>query len=65
MKRVYLAPNQLPKDHKAFLAACSPEERIVHQMAIKTLASSYFMEKSHGYISWKTKQAVIVKNDGP
>lgn len=65
MKRVYLAPNHLPKDHEAFLAACSPEERIVHQMAIKTLASSYFMEKSHGYISWKTKQAVIVRNDGP
>jgi hypothetical protein len=55
MKRVYLAPNHLPKDHAAFLAACSAEEAIVHKMAIKNLASSYFMEKCHGYISWKKK----------
>jgi hypothetical protein len=63
MKRVYLAPNHLPKDHATFLAACSPEERIVHQMAIKTLASSYFMEKSHGYISWKQNNEIKMEKE--
>ena len=56
MKRTILPPHPLPADSEAFLAACSAEERAVHLMAIKTLGSSYFMDKSHGYISWKEKQ---------
>ena len=56
MQRVFLPPHPFPADYEVFLAACSPEERKVHSMAIKTLCSSYFMEKSHGYISWKEKQ---------
>ena len=57
MQRVFLPPHRLPADYEAFLAACSPEERTVHNMAIKSLGSSYFMGKCHGYISWKEKQS--------
>ena len=56
MQRIPLPPHPLPVDSAVFLASCSPEERNVHMMAIKGLGSSYFMEKSHGYRSWKEKQ---------
>ena len=59
MKRTILPPHPLPADSEAFLAACSMEERAVHMMAIKSLGSSYFMGKSHGYISWKEKQGPV------
>ena len=59
MKRVILPPHPLPADAETFLAECSAEERAVHIMAIKTLGSSYFMDKSHGYISWKEKQGPV------
>ena len=55
--RVILPPHSLPSDSEVFLNSCSPEERSVHIMAIKELGSSYFMEKSHGYRSWKAKQS--------
>ena len=61
MKRVYLPPHPVPADSKAFLADSSPEERSVHTIAIKTLGSSYFMEKSHGYRLWKEKQNQLKK----
>lgn len=54
--RVILPPHTLPADSEQFLKECSSEERAVHLMAIKELGSSYFMDKSHGYRSWKAKQ---------
>jgi hypothetical protein len=56
MDRQLLPPHPLPSDSKQFLAACSPQERAVHLLAIEQLGSSYFMEKSHGYKDWKAKQ---------
>jgi len=56
MQREQLPPHPLPADSQAFLDACSPQERNVHMMAIRILGSSYFMDKSHGYRSWKEKQ---------
>jgi hypothetical protein len=61
MKRVYLPPHKIPEDAEEFLADCTPEERAVHNMAIKSLGSSYFMEKSHGYRLWKEKQKQLKK----
>jgi hypothetical protein len=57
MERQILPPHPLPADSSEFLKACSPEERQVHLMAIEMLGSSYFMDKSHGYRSWKAKQS--------
>ena len=56
MQRVFLPPHKLPDDYAVFLDECSPQERSVHNMAIKFLGSSYFMEKSHGYLAWKEKK---------
>ncbi len=55
-KRQILPPHQPPADTAEYLAACSPEERLVVKLAIERLGSSYFMEKSHGYLAWKAKQ---------
>jgi hypothetical protein len=52
-KRQILPPHKLPADASEYLAACSPEERRLVQLAIEKLGSSYFMEKSHGYKAWK------------
>jgi hypothetical protein len=54
-KRQILPPHKPPADADAYLAACSPEERLVVKLAIQNLGSSYFMEKSHGYLAWKAK----------
>jgi hypothetical protein len=55
-KRQILPPHTPPADSETYLAACSPEERRLVQLAIERLGSSYFMEKSHGYLAWKAKQ---------
>ena len=56
-KRQILPPHTFPADSATYLAAVSEEERTLVQLAIKELGSSYFMEKSHGYLAWKAKQA--------
>ena len=53
MQRQLLPPHSLPNDSNEFLIWCSPEEKLVHLLAIERLGSSYFMEKSHGYQAWK------------
>jgi hypothetical protein len=55
-KRQILPPHQPPVDAAEYLAACSPEERRLVQLAIEKLGSSYFMEKSHGYKAWKARK---------
>lgn len=55
-KRHILPPHKPPADAEDYLAACSQEERKLVQLAIEKLGSSYFMEKSHGYLAWKSKQ---------
>ena len=55
-KRQILPPHAPPADAAEYLAACSPEEKRLVQLAIEKLGSSYFMEKSHGYKAWKATQ---------
>lgn len=55
-KRQILPPHQPPADAAEYLAACGPEERRLVELAIQKLGSSYFMEKSHGYLAWKAKK---------
>lgn len=53
--RSILPPHNPPADANQYLAACTPDERKLVELAIEKLGSSYFMEKSHGYIAWKNK----------
>jgi hypothetical protein len=55
-RRQLLPPHALPADSAAYLASVSQEERDLVKLAIERLGSSYFMEKSHGYLAWKAKQ---------
>lgn len=55
-KRQIIPPHQPPADAAAYLAAVSDEERRLVNLAIEQLGSSYFMEKSHGYLAWKAKK---------
>jgi hypothetical protein len=56
MERQILPPHNPPADAEEYLAACSEEEKRLVKLAIEKLGSSYFMEKSHGYLAWKAKQ---------
>ena len=51
--RTTLNPHTPPSDAKDYLAECTPQEQALVRLAIEQLGSSYFMEKSHGYIAWK------------
>jgi hypothetical protein len=55
-QRQTLPPHAPPADAVEYLKACTQEERDLVQLAISQLGSSYFMEKSHGYLAWKAKQ---------
>lgn len=54
-KRQELPPHAHPADAEEYLADCTPDERKLVKLAIEKLGSSYFMEKSHGYLAWKAK----------
>lgn len=56
MERQILPPHNPPADADEYIAACSEEEKRLVELAITKLGSSYFMEKSHGYLAWKAKQ---------
>jgi hypothetical protein len=56
-----LPPHQPPPDAAEYLAAVSEEERRLVTLAMERLGSSYFMEKSHGYLAWKTSKTKVPK----
>jgi len=64
MQRQILPPHTPPADADAYLASCSLQERQLVKLAIEQLGSSYFMEKSHGYLAWK-KDAAIKNQTNP
>lgn len=45
-------PHTIPESVKAYLDQMTPKERALHELAIKELGSSYFVEYSHGYLTW-------------
>jgi hypothetical protein len=50
-------PHPLPPDAAKFLASLDPVNRRLHEIAAKSLGSSYFMDRCHGYKNWKKAQA--------
>lgn len=54
----YVPPptHEVPEKAAAYVAAMSPKERELHEMAIQILGSSYFVEYSHGYAEWLKAQ---------
>jgi hypothetical protein len=46
-------PHTPPPETHAYLAAMTPRERELHELAVKLLGSSYFVEYSHGFAQSK------------
>ena len=54
---VPLPPHSIPEEAKAYLESMTPDEKTLHEMAVKLLGSSYFVETSHGFLAWKAKNS--------
>jgi hypothetical protein len=50
-------PHTPPTAAIPFIEAMSPKERELHEMAIKLLGSSYFVETSHAFLKWKANNS--------
>lgn len=48
-RREELPPHPLTEKELAYVASLSPERRELHELAVKMLGSSYFVERTHGY----------------
>lgn len=52
-----LPPHTVPEEAAAYIAAMTPQERELHDLAVELLGSSYFVEWSHGFKKWRATQA--------
>jgi hypothetical protein len=49
-----LPPHPLTPEAEAYLASRNPKERALHELAVKMLGSSYFVERTNGFRKWKS-----------
>jgi hypothetical protein len=56
-KREELPPHTISEDGQVYLEAMTERQRELHEMAVKMLGSSYFVERTHGFRKWKAKMA--------
>jgi hypothetical protein len=52
MDRV-LPPHPIGVKGQAYIAAMNPQQKALHELAIKMLGSSYFVEQTRGFLAWK------------
>lgn len=50
--RTELPPHPIPPEAEAYVASLSPAARELHELAVRMLGSSYFVERTHGYQKW-------------
>ena len=55
-------PHAIPEEAKPFIAAMTESERLLHEMSIELLGSSYFVESSHAFRKWKAQRAAELLN---
>ena len=55
-KYVPMEPHAIPAEAAAYVAAMSPKDKELHELAQQLLGSSYFVEWSHGYKKWVASQ---------
>jgi hypothetical protein len=48
-RREELPPHPLTEKELTYVASLSAERRELHELAVKMLGSSYFVERTHGY----------------
>jgi hypothetical protein len=47
-----LPPHPITKEAQKYIDAMTPLQKELHEMAIIGLGSSYFVERTKGYIEW-------------
>ena len=52
-----MPPHALTPEAEIYLASRSAKERALHELAVKMLGSSYFVERTHGFRKWKAAGA--------
>jgi hypothetical protein len=43
-------------DVNEYIQGLDERHKRLHEIAVKTLASSYFVERTHGFMNWKKKR---------
>ncbi len=55
MDYVELPPHPVSKEAQAYIDAMTADQRALHELAVRLLGSSYFVELTRGFIAWKQK----------
>ena len=53
MDRIELEAHPITSGAQAYIDSMNPEQKELHILATKLLASSYFVEQTRGYTAWK------------
>ena len=56
-----LPPHPIPPEGEAYLATRSKDQLELHELAVKMLGSSYFVERTHGFAKWSAAAAAQSK----
>jgi hypothetical protein len=56
MEKQVLPPHPITLEAAEYLRTLTPERKKLHEMAIKKLGSSYFVERTKGFNDWKTSR---------
>jgi hypothetical protein len=57
MNRISQHVHSAPLEAIPFIEAMTEKEKGLHEMAIKLLGSSYFVESSHAFRKWKAAKS--------
>ncbi len=52
-----LPPHPITPEGQQYLASLDDAGRELHDLAVKMLGSSYFVERTHGFAKWKAAAA--------
>ena len=55
--RTELPPHPVAPEAQPYLDSLSPAARELHELAVKMLGSSYFVERTHGFAKWRAAAA--------
>jgi hypothetical protein len=55
-KKEELPPHPIPLEGAEYLRTMTPDQKKLHLMAIQKLGSSYFIERTKGFLSWKASR---------
>jgi hypothetical protein len=55
-KKENLPGHPIPLEGSEYIRSMNPDQKKLHLMAIQKLGSSYFIEKTKGFLSWKASR---------